>query len=92
MAPRTVQSYYAICEATMSSHNLPNLKRLWYCDHLHQKTGGCVCRTHPDQSPKCETIRNTSIQQIDQIRAEKRRTRLPRPRFLFGLSRQATRY
>lgn len=32
--------------------------RLSYCDHVHRKTGGCVCKNHPDKLPKCESILN----------------------------------
>lgn len=62
----------------MTNHDL---KRLWYCNHTHAKTGGCVCKNHPDKLPKCEAILNTPLQQIDQIRAEKRKRVLPRPRY-----------
>lgn len=68
----------------MSNHNLPNLKRLWYCDHAHAKTGGCACKKHADKTPKCESILNTPLTQIDQIRTEKRLSRLPRPRSLWA--------
>jgi len=68
----------------MPNHNLPNLKRLWYCNHAHAKTGGCACKNHADKTPKCETILNTPLERIDQIRAEKRKLRLPRPRSLWA--------
>lgn len=67
------------------NRDLPNLKRLWYCDHVHTKTGGCVCKKHG--KPICASIENVSIPDIDQIRLKERLSRLPRARSVWDQPR-----
>lgn len=69
------------------NRDLPNLKRLWYCDHVHTKTGGCVCKKHG--KPICASIENVSIPDIDQIRLKERLSRLPRARSVWDKMRHA---
>jgi len=64
-----------------------DLKRLWYCDHVHTKTGGCVCKKHG--KPICASIENVSIPDIDQIRLKERLSRLPRARSVWDKMRHA---
>lgn len=71
------------------NRDLPNLKRLWYCDHVHTKTGGCVCKKRPNPTPICESILNVPIPDIDQIRLKERLSRLPRARSVWDKMRHA---
>lgn len=54
-------------------HDIPNLKRLWYCQQKYEKTTGCVCKK--SGVCECQSILNIPIAEIDEIRSEKRKQR-----------------
>lgn len=53
--------------------DIPNLKRLWYCQQKYEKTTGCVCKK--SGVCECKSILNVPIEQIDSMRSEKRQQR-----------------
>lgn len=54
-------------------HDIPNLKRLWYCQQKYEKTTGCVCKK--SGVCECQSILNVPITEIDSLRSEKRKQR-----------------
>ena len=53
--------------------DIPNLKRLWYCQQKYEKTTGCVCKK--SGVCECQSILNVPIAEIDSLRSEKRQQR-----------------
>lgn len=53
--------------------DIPNLKRLWYCQQKYEKTTGCVCKK--SGVCECQSILNVPLTEIDELRSEKREQR-----------------
>jgi len=54
-------------------HDIPNLKRLWYCQQKYEKTTGCICKK--SGMCECQSILNVPIAEIEALRSEKRAAR-----------------
>lgn len=61
--------------------DIPNLKRLWYCQQKYEKTTGCVCKK--SGVCECQSILNVPLTEIDSLRSEKRKQRQPKNRWKF---------
>lgn len=61
-------------------HDIPNLKRLWFCQQKYEKTTGCVCDVC-----ECQSILNIPITEIDALRSEKRSARQRKNKWKFTL-------
>lgn len=53
--------------------DIPNLKRLWYCQQKYEKTTGCVCKK--SGVCECQSILNVPPEKIEALRSEKRKQR-----------------